>query len=293
MKIVIDANAGPCPGVKRAIRLAEKYLTESAPLTALGPIIHNKPEFERLQKKGLDVLDQDEIEKSDNIEKIFHKNLFIRSHGISPQLEGRLEENQARLIDATCGKVKRVQKVIRNYYRKGYQIVIAGKKGHPEVVGLLGYCDNNGIVISDLSEMSRIASRKKTLLVSQTTLSKTRFNEIKERLLTLTENPVINDTTCEHINRRHEHLAQFANSVDVLLLIGGKESSNTGVLYDICKRENSKSYRIETPSEIEEKWFHADDLIGITGSASTPVWQLEAVSTFLKSSLLKGLLINK
>ncbi|MBN2412068.1 4-hydroxy-3-methylbut-2-enyl diphosphate reductase [candidate division KSB1 bacterium] len=285
MKIVIDENAGPCPGVKRAIRLAEKNLMRSSPLYALGPIIHNKPELERLSKKGLDILDQAEIENGDNLEKIYHKNLFIRSHGISPQLERRLEENHAQLIDATCGKVKRVQKVIQNYYRKGYQIVIAGKKGHPEVVGLLGYCDNNGIVISDTAEMSRIDPLKKTLLVSQTTLSKTKFNEIREKLLTLIENPVINDTICKHINGRHEQLAQFANSVDVLLLIGGKESSNTGVLFDICKKENPDSYRIESPAEIEKKWFHTDDLVGITGSASTPLWQLEAVSTFLKSSL--------
>jgi len=285
MRVVIDKHAGPCPGVKRAIRMAEENLTESNSLYALGPIIHNELELDRLRKKGLDVLDQAKIESDNNIEKIRDKKLFIRSHGISPQLQSQLTDNHAQLIDATCGKVKRVQNIIQKYYNNGYQVIIAGKKGHPEVVGLSGYCDNKGIVFSDVSEIDKIDQFKKTVLVSQTTLSRTKFYEIRDRLSSLIENLEIINTICRHINRRHEHMARFAGSVDVLLMIGGKKSSNTGVLFDICKTQNSSSYRIESQAEIDKKWFKTDDLVGITGSASTPVWQLEEVSTFLKSSL--------
>jgi len=148
MQIVIDTDAGPCPGVRRAIRMVEENLKESNSLNALGPIIHNDMELDRLRNKGLNILDQAEVEKGNNIEKFGYKKLFIRTHGISSQLEHQLIENNAKLIDATCGKVKRVQNIIQDFYNNGYQIVIAGKKRHPEVAGLLGYCDNNGIVVS-------------------------------------------------------------------------------------------------------------------------------------------------
>ena len=281
MRILIDPKAGPCPGVKRAIRMVERQLKENDNLVALGPVIHNQKEVDRLTSLGLKSAPQ----PVDAREVSFRAGqcLFIRTHGITPELHERLRQLEIQTIDGTCPTVKKVQDAIAEYAKRDYRIIIVGKSTHPEVIGLLGYCGGKGQVISTLQECEGISAGQKTLLIAQTTVEREKFNDIAEKLSSILDDVVVIDSTCRQINKRHQDMIDFARSVDVLLLVGGHDSSNTGVLFEICKKENSHSHRIESVGDIKTEWFQPDITVGITGSASTPLWQLEEVHSFLQS----------
>ncbi|NIA28904.1 MAG: 4-hydroxy-3-methylbut-2-enyl diphosphate reductase [Actinobacteria bacterium] len=289
MQVIIDKNAGVCPGVDRAIHIIEDVLEENRSITALGPIIHNRYEIDRLSQLGMKTREQSTLEKNDEFEPLRKEKLFIRTHGIPKRNYEKLKAEHLNVIDGTCPIVRRLQKRVEHYYENGYQIVIVGKAKHPEVIGLLGHCDDTGIVILDEFDFDKIDFSKKSVLVSQTTISQQKFFEIKEKLSPLMNDLEIVDTTCKHINKRHDHLMEFSKNVDVVLVVGGKTSSNTGVLYEICSQANSRSYRIESAGEIRLNWFHEEDIVGITGGTSTPNWQLELVRDYLqKYSPLRG-----
>jgi len=289
MQVIIDKNAGVCPGVDRAIHIIEDVLEENRTITALGPIIHNRYEIDRLSQLGMKTREQSILEKNGDFEPLRKEKLFIRTHGIPKRNYEKLKAEHLNVIDGTCPIVRRLQKRVERYYENGYQIVIVGKAKHPEVIGLLGYCDDTGIVILDEFDFDKIDFSKKSVLVSQTTISQQKFFEIKEKLSPLMNDLEIVDTTCKHINKRHDHLMEFSKNVDVVLVVGGKTSSNTGVLYGICSQANSRSYRIESAGEIRLNWFHEEDIVGITGGTSTPNWQLELVRDYLqKYSPLRG-----
>lgn len=289
MQVIIDRNAGVCPGVDRAIHIIENVLQENRSLTALGPIIHNRYEIDRLQQLGMKTREQSILERNDGFEPLRKEKLFIRTHGVPKRYYEKFETEHLHVIDGTCPIVRRLQKRVERYYENGYQIIIVGKAKHPEVIGLLGHCDDRGIVILDESDFDKIDLNKKSVLISQTTISQQKFFDIKEKLSPLMNDLEIVDTTCKHINKRHDHLMEFSKNVDVVLVVGGKTSSNTGVLYGICSQANPRSYRIESAGEIRRNWFHEEDIVGITGGASTPHWQLELVREYLqKYSPLRG-----
>ena len=280
---MIDENAGVCPGVARAIQLVETKLAQEEPITSLGPVIHNYYEIERLKEKGL------KVDSGENPEKPFLQKgsscYFVPSHGIPKAYSSRLEAENVDFIDGTCSIVKKVQKRIEDYYNKNYQIVIIGKKSHPEVIGLNGYCNNEALVVRDDDDIAKINADKKTVIFAQTTIGQDRFKDIVQKIKDKISDVKIVDTTCHYINKRNQNLADFAKSVDVVLMVGGSTSSNTGVLYSICYQQNRRSYRIESAGEVKPVWFQANDNIGITGSASTPLWQLELVRDSLENNI--------
>jgi 4-hydroxy-3-methylbut-2-en-1-yl diphosphate reductase len=280
LKIVIDENAGVCPGVAKAIKLVEERLNQEQSLTSLGSVIHNYYEIERLKEKGL------RVDSGNDPERPFkHKEnncYFVRSHGIPKAYTARLEIENVDYIDGTCSIVKRVQKRIEEFYNDSFQIVIIGKKTHPEVIGLNGYCNNEAVVVREDDDIEQINPHLKTVMLAQTTIGKERFKDMAKKIKTVVNDLEIVDTTCNHINKRNNNLAEFAQVVDVVLMVGGSTSSNTGVLHNICYEQNKRSYRIESAGEIKHAWFKPDDCIGITGSASTPLWQLELVKDFLE-----------
>ena len=292
MRILIDEFAGVCPGVDRAIRMIEEHL-KSGPVTALGSVIHNAYEVNRLSELGLKTREQEILEQENGLKKVRSEKLFIRTHGVPKAYYEKLNREHADYVDGTCPIVKRLQRTVQRHYEEGYQIIIVGKAHHPEVMGLLGFCENKGVVIRGEEDFSRIDMDKKSVLISQTTISQKRFFEIRDRLLERMPQLKVLDTTCRHITRRHDVLAEFASNVDIVFVVGGKKSSNTGVLYDICHRVNPRSYRIQSAGEIHPEWLHRDDVVGITGGASTPKWQLELVRDYLemmeKSRELSGL----
>ena len=270
MNIIIDPHAGPCPGVERAIDMVEKHL-DSEQLTAIGPIIHNSVEVKRLEEKGLSTIKQEQVKDNRNL--IQTESVFIRYDGISPCLRAKLE-SCAVIIDGTCPKVTAIQKRIRSHYDRGYHIIIAGKENHPEVQGLNGHCEDTATIIRDESDIRNIPKSEHYLLVSQTTFSQARFLELKDAVLSKFPNTEYKDTTCTQVRKRHEYINQFAATVDVLLLIGGKNSSNTRVLYNKARQINPRTYWIERFEEIDKTWLENSSTVGLTGSASTPVWQL-------------------
>ncbi len=275
MKFIIDAAAGPCPGVKRAIALAEENLHQGE-LHCIGPLIHNEQEVRRLKTSGLQAVPQESVQAGE-LDSIRNQRVFIRSHGISEALYSNLESAASELVDATCPIVKTLQKTIKQHYQNGEQIILIGKPGHPEVLGLNGHCNNSAVIVSNETDIDRIDPQKPSFLVSQTTIDQNRFWTLAEKIRERHQQLTIQDTTCRQLRQRDQRIQQFADKVDVLLLVGGKQSSNTGVLFRMASTINPRTFWIETFEDIDMEWFRDADSVGITGSASTPVWQLSDV----------------
>jgi 4-hydroxy-3-methylbut-2-enyl diphosphate reductase len=282
MKIEVDRNAGVCPGVLRAIRLCEDELTKNGELIAVGPIIHNSLEVERLARLGLKTIAQETFETADDgIEKYQGKRLFIRTHGISQALRKRFEQANCEFIDGTCPTVLRSLKWIQQYADDGYQIVIIGKLAHAEVLALKGTAPQVTSVAMTIDDLNTIDFQKKTMVIAQTTINQKKFEELTHFLKLKVNNLVIKNTICRAVNLRHENLREFAASVDMVLFVGGRHSSNTNELFQICHSKNPDSHLIESPEEIQLNWLKDVNSVGISGSASTPIWQMEQVKAHL------------
>ncbi|MBN1464799.1 4-hydroxy-3-methylbut-2-enyl diphosphate reductase [candidate division KSB1 bacterium] len=281
MQVIVDANAGPCSGVKRALRLIEAQLAQDEEILALGSIIHNKAEMERLAGMGLTTIDQAVVEEG-GLDRLRDKKVFVRSHGIGKKLDQQVRDTALAVCDGTCPNVRAIQKTIERYHQRGYQILIVGTPGHAEVVGLSGHCDDQAIVIQSPEEVAALPFAEKRLLVAQTTVARNKFLAIQEKILQIAPHTLVQDTTCRQVSNRHANMRNFAASVDVLLLVGGKNSSNTRVLFEIAKQRNPRTFWIEAATDIERDWLIADS-IGITGSASTPLWQLQKIKEYVES----------
>ena len=292
MKVLIDKNSGFCWGVVRTINIAENELDKSNKLYCLGEIIHNPEEINRLEHKGLVTITHDDFSKIPN------STVLIRAHGEPPETYRLAEKYGITLIDATCPVVTKVQERIRKYDQQDYQVVIFGKKNHAEVVGLLGQLKSGGIVISAVEEVAIIDINKKTVLFSQTTMDKTAFNlvrdelnkKVKELVVDTFENDanqfVAKDTICGQVSGRETKLREFAKQNEVVLFVAGKSSSNGKVLFNICKRENERSYFIENESEIKMSWFEGTQTVGISGSTSTPQWLMQRIKSYVVEKCL-------
>ncbi len=275
VEIIVAPNAGFCFGVKRAVKLAE----ESASLTekglrvyTLGPIIHNPQEVERLASKGVKPLEDEELKEGDAV--------IIRSHGIPPDRERELRRKGLRVIDATCPYVKAVHEAVCRLSEEGYFVVLVGERNHPEVIGTLGYlkeCGGEGIVVESLEDLKEACRHERVGVVSQTTQSERFFKEVVGELaLWVKELKVIN-TICNATSVRQEDVYRIAPDVDVMIIVGGKNSGNTRRLYNISRSLNPNSYHIETADELDPSWFEGVKKVGITAGASTPDWIIESV----------------
>jgi len=282
MKIIIDPGAGVCPGVARAIRLAEETLAKTPALVSVGPLIHNDVEVARLEQAGLQTVPQEVFETQTSLAEQFQsKMLLIRAHGISPALRRLFAENGLKVLDATCPKVQRVQEVIKKYSAEGYQVVIVGKANHPEVIGLAGSTSGKVFIIQEEAAVASIPVHEKTLLVAQTTTNQEKFEKIIDAIQRRNPEVVVKHTICRAVSNRHQRLREFAERCDVVLFVGGKQSSNTRELFGICQQANPRSFRIEKREEIDFEWLRGAVSVGLSGSASTPVWQLEVISEYL------------
>ncbi|WP_457599725.1 4-hydroxy-3-methylbut-2-enyl diphosphate reductase [Hydrogenivirga sp.] len=277
VEIVVAPNAGFCFGVKRAVKLAEEsssYTKEGKRVFTLGPIIHNPQEVGRLKSMGVKPLEDDEPRSGDAI--------IIRSHGIPPEKERELKERGLNVIDATCPYVKAVHEAVCRLAEEGYFIVIVGEKNHPEVIGTLGYlgeCNGKGMVVESMDDLQEVFRYERVGVVSQTTQSEKFFKEVVGELsLWVKELKVIN-TICNATSVRQEDVYELAPQVDVMVIIGGKNSGNTRRLYNIARSLNENSYHIETADELEPSWFEGVRRVGITAGASTPAWIIEEVKS--------------
>ncbi len=276
VEIVVAPNAGFCFGVKRAVKLAEEASVKNKEgrVFTLGPIIHNPQEVGRLKDLGVFPLDREEnLSEGDTV--------IIRSHGIPPEREEALRSKGLNVIDATCPYVKAVHEAICDLVKEGYFIVLIGEKNHPEVIGSLGYlkkCGGRGIVVEKLEDLEEAFKHERVGVVSQTTQSERFFKEVVGELaLWVKELKVIN-TICNATSVRQEDVYKIAPQVDVMIVIGGKNSGNTRRLFSIAKSLNPRSYHIETADELDPSWFEGVKKVGVTAGASTPDWIISQVT---------------
>lgn len=287
MQIKIDDKAGFCFGVVKAIGTAEEQLSHNETLYCLGDIVHNNAEVHRLNQKGLQVIDHEQLKA------LGGKKVLIRAHGEPPSTYRLAEELGIELIDATCPIVLALQQRIR----KGYdemrahtpvgQVVIFGKPGHAEVIGLCGQTDNTAIVVSSPDDLEGIDFARPIRLYSQTTKSKEDFSLlIKNIEFKITETQgsigegqfVAYNTICNRVANRALELEAFAKSVDIVLFVSGKGSSNGHYLYEYCKNVQPNTHLISDVQELDYGWFEGIERVGITGATSTPRWLMEAVA---------------
>lgn len=288
IQVEIEKHSGFCGGVIRAIGRAEKFLEESPGRTlySLGDIVHNEAELRRLGEKGLITVDKDGLM---NIPDPSSETLLIRAHGEPPQTYSLAQKLGLTVIDCTCPVVLKLQKSIREAYERvkpaGGQIVIFGKIGHAEVLGLLGQVSGDAVVIENMPmllsalEDGSIRTDKPLEIFSQTTKSPVEYSEICKVLESCPGAGLqVHNTICSQVASRHEELADFALRHDVIVFVTGVSSSNGKVLFDLCKSRNQRTYHISDPSELEPEWFSDGDKVGVCGATSTPGWLLEQVA---------------
>lgn len=277
LRINIDQNSGFCFGVVYAIEMAEDILHEEGHLYCLGDIVHNDEEVKRLERKGLKIIDHDELKN------ITDEKVLIRAHGEPPSTYKLAIENNLTLIDASCPVVLKLQNRIKNSHDKKEHILIYGKHGHAEVVGLLGQTNNKAVVFQDLKELDTSSLPDKVTLYSQTTKSTDSFYTIKATLEAEGIEVNANDTICRQVSNRDKELRNFASLYDKIIFVSGTKSSNGKVLFNICKENNPNTYFISNKEELNQVWFEKNDTIGICGATSTPMWLMEDV----RAELLK------
>lgn len=280
MTVSIDEKSGCCFGVINAIRTAEDYLALHGHLYCLGDIVHNSEEVERLTGLGLQVISYEQFaDLHDTV-------VLIRAHGEPPTIYRIAEENNIRLIDATCPVVLKLQQRIRDFYRNGEnrqkQILIFGKNGHAEVVGLMGQADNNVIVISSFDEVDNIDFSRPSMLYSQTTQGLQQYyrliDMIRNRYRAQGKEHLFeySDTICRKVSNRAAEIAEFSRNHDAVIFVSGEKSSNGLYLFEICKANNADSFFISKKEQIAGIDFSPYGSVGICGATSTPMWLMEA-----------------
>ena len=293
LTVDIDRNSGFCAGVIQAIGKAETFLAESgdtvARLYSLGAIVHNDAELGRLASKGLVTIDKDDLDEMQNAKG---ETLLIRAHGEPPQTYTQAKELGFNIIDCTCPVVLKLQQRIKSAYEKQEQagtgqIIIFGKIGHAEVLGLIGQTEGKAKVVENLFMLEEaieegvISTDVPTEIFSQTTKSPDEYTRLcawLEGRMTDKSLLTVHDTICSQVAARHERLSTFALEHDIIIFVSGKASSNGKVLCDLCKSVNIRTYHIDSPAEIKREWFRADDKVGVCGATSTPKWILEEVA---------------
>lgn len=276
LQVTIDKDSGFCFGVVYAIDMAEEILEEEGYLYCLGDIVHNDEEVARLKAKGLRIIGHADLAGLQN------EKVLIRAHGEAPETYRTALENNITLIDASCPVVLKLQNRIKTSYDSDEKILIFGKHGHAEVIGLQGQTNNEAIVFQDLEELDQVELPSSFTLYSQTTKSVDKFYAIKEELLRRGYEVKANDTICRQVSNRYEDLGDFARQYDKIVFVSGKKSSNGKVLYEVCKQANPQSYFISDPAELEEALFDEQDKVGICGATSTPMWLMKDVKAVLE-----------
>lgn len=274
MEIFLSSKSKFCFGVKRAINLIEKNLKNSHNIYTLGPIIHNPQEVKRLENLGVKVID--------DIKKIKKGKLVISCYGLPPNIIKEARKKKISFIDATCPYVKNLEKKVKKLKEEDYEVIIVGDKGHQEVETIQDVIDKKGIVVSNLGDLKKAELKDKIGIVVQTTQNFSNFRKIVLNLLGKTRELKIYNTICSATSERQKEARVLAKKVDLMLIVGGKNSANTNRLYQISKNI-VESYHIETADEIKKNWFKGKKKIGILSGASTPFWVTEEVLSKVKS----------
>ena len=275
MKTILAPKAGFCFGVKRALDLAmHTAQQEEKPIYTLGPLIHSPQVVEDLSQKGLKVVQ--------DIEDIPEGVIIVRSHGVGPEVFERARERGLKVIDATCPFVKKAQELAKKLNEQGYQVIVVGDKEHPEVTGILGWTGHQGIVAETPQQAENMPALNKIGIISQTTQPEENFNKIVSVLQQKSDDTITYNTICHATRDRQDAAVELAKSVQVMIVVGGKNSANTQKLARLCADTGTPTYHIETAGEIDRKWLFGMELVGITAGASTPDWIIEEVRSYME-----------
>lgn len=283
MHIEIDKYSGFCFGVQKAISKVEELVSSKETLNCLGDIVHNHEEVERLSQLGMKTISTTEIDGIQN------QKVLIRTHGEPPSTYATLKNNNNQIIDATCPVVLKLQTRIKKSFdeleQENGQLVIFGKKGHAEVVGLNGQTGNKAIVVTTIDDLSQIDFTRPVELYSQTTMPLEAFHIISAEIEKRAQaRCTIHDTVCRQVSNRVPRLKEFSAKFDVILFVSGKQSSNGKLLFEVCKNINPNTYFISSTEEIEDGWFETIQSVGICGATSTPQWLMEKVKEHLEQA---------
>lgn len=276
-EIIVAKNAGFCFGVQRAVDISVQQNSKDSKTYTLGPLIHNKDVINDLEDKGLYPINEEDIGKLDS-----NDTIIIRAHGVTPQVMKDIDKRGANIVDATCPYVSALQRKVEKHHNLGYQIIIVGDKDHPEVIGVNGYCDNSAIITKDGNDLPDLPD--KVCIVSQTTEKIDNYNKVVETVSKKSKDILTFNTICKATSDRQSSANEVSKQVDLMVVIGGKNSSNSRKLYEICKNNCDKTIFIENKKELPEELVKDKSIkkIGITAGASTPDWIIEEVINELR-----------
>lgn len=279
MKILINKNAGVCWGVERAIEMAYKTVREHKheQIVSLGPLVHNPEVVQDFRQKGVEVIGS--LDEADQKDKV-----IFRSHGVPQELYQQAEQKQLDVIDATCPFVKRSQNYARRFSKMGYTVVVVGDKNHPEMKSVQSFIKGPYLITMNLKDLEQLAPETRVGVIAQTTITSSLLNKVIDLCRERFKEVKVHDTICDATKIRQEEAAELAHQVDCMIVIGGKNSSNTKKLTHICKDIQPKTYQIEHEREIDFNWFQEINILGITAGASTPIPVIERVSTFIRKA---------
>ena len=279
MNIILAREMGFCYGVKRAIEMTQAVAKEKGEIHTLGQLVHNPSVIEKLQDDGINVVGDMESIPQDGI-------ATITAHGTGKAVTAKIADHNLELLDATCPIVSKVHRIVQEHAERGYQILIFGDPTHKEVRGILGWSDGRGEAVASAEALDSVRLRRKICLVSQTTQTVERFQAVARRLMDLAledalEVHVVN-TLCFATTKQQAAARDILPQVDVMVVVGGRNSANTTHLAEISREEETPTYHIESAAELDPAWFKHTESVGITAGASTPDWSVQEVVTRLK-----------
>lgn len=274
MMVTLAKTAGFCFGVKRAVEMVYTEVQKGKQVYTLGPIIHNEEVVSDLEKKGVKVINELDLEKmEEDGNKLSGSTVVIRSHGVSEAVYQALEEKKCEIVDSTCPFVKKIHDTVRKHAAQGYDIVIIGSREHPEVQGILGWCLGRGKVLEKEQEISSYESQnngKKVCVVAQTTFNYKKFKDLVEIISKKGYDIIAVNTICNATAERQKEAQELAACSDAMIVIGGKNSSNSRKLYEISKNQCESTYFIQTLEDLDMECVRSSESLGITAGASTP-----------------------
>ena len=280
MKVTLAKSAGFCFGVKRAVEMVYKEAETGKKVYTLGPIIHNEQVVQDLEQKGVRVIDTPE-----ELSEAEDATVIIRSHGISADVYHQLEDKKVRIVDATCPFVSKIHRIVEKKYQEGSCIVIVGNANHPEVEGINGWCNGAATVIGSVSEAENYSQEpaRKLCVVAQTTFNYKKFKDIGDIFSKKSYDIDVMNTICNATEERQTEAAAIAGDSDAMIVIGGKHSSNTQKLYEICKNVCPDTHFIQTLDDLDLKQFQSFRSVGITAGASTPNTIIKEVQSYVRN----------
>ncbi len=277
MEVLLAEEYGFCFGVERAVEMVEEAVAEGGVVRSLGPLIHNSQEMKRLEARGVQTIDAPS-------EAGAQVTAVIRAHGVTPQVQRDLEERAAKVVDATCPFVTKVQKLAERAAAQGRDVVLVGNPDHPEMIGVVGYAPQNTYVVRDASEVAKLPMLHEPLVVSQTTIKLQTFLDAAEAVKQRADaDPQIVNTICSATRDRQDAARALAGEVDAFYIIGGRHSSNSVKLLAVCQEQCEKSFLIETAEEINPADLAGINRVGVTAGASTPNWLINQVVERLRA----------